>query len=423
MNSVSDKMSQKPTALSPAWLESVRQESRRKYSQSPLPLRTSHLWRYSDPAMFVSDNEAVAAPPPAIPRLSAPPAPTSAQVTVYTGATTVVSIGDQARAANVTILSLADALSTCPDLVRKYLGTIVGAEFGKFEALNSAQWRNGVFIYAPRGVQLVAPISVTHIGAEDDGWTFGRTLIALDEGAEATIIEEYASASDTAPARSNSVVEVFAEPRSKVSYVTVNRQNSHSTAYYTHRLKLSDHTTATTMAVSVGGKTLKADMGALLVGERAESRQYGLVFGSENQRFDHHTVHLHSGAHGYSNLDFKVALKDNSRSAYTGLIRVNVDTPHCEAYQSNRNLLLNPGARAESIPELEILCDEVICTHGATVGQIDPMEIFYLMSRGVDAQTATRMIVRGHVEPTLALLPSGVRERVTELVESRIAAL
>jgi Fe-S cluster assembly protein SufD len=147
---------------------------------------------------------------------------------------------------------------------------------------------------------------------------------------------------------------------------------------------------------------------------------YGVGMGVGSQRFDHHTEHVHLARNTRSNLGFKVAMTGASRSAYTGLIRIAADAAGCEAYQENRNLLLSPNARADSIPELEILNDDVRCSHGATMSSIDGEQLFYLQSRGLPRLQAIRLIVYGFLGKTLARLPQATRERVEALIAARL---
>ncbi|HEX9638569.1 MAG TPA: SufD family Fe-S cluster assembly protein, partial [Acidobacteriota bacterium] len=177
------------------------------------------------------------------------------------------------------------------------------------------------------------------------------------------------------------------------------------------------------LQASFGGSVSKFDVGAVLEGEGAESRIFGVTFGEGRQHFDHHTVHDHRAGHSHSDLDVKVVLKDRARSAYTGLIRIERDAPESEAYQENRNLLLSAGTRAESIPELEILTDAVRCTHGATVGPLDPEQIFYLRSRGLPYSEAVRMVVGGFLDATLQRVPEDLHARLEELVFNRLKEL
>ncbi|MCH7878300.1 MAG: Fe-S cluster assembly protein SufD [candidate division Zixibacteria bacterium] len=414
----------------PDWLADSRKESRKAYNASDLPIRSVHLWRYTDPALFLHSNG------------SAPVAESNADIPAYTEALSKFSDGSlsalaldnacrtfeikiaQAAAKNTpVVMTLRQAAIERPDLVQSHLGSLVGAQFGKFEALNMALWSDGIFIYIPKGAKLAEPIHLLRSGSSGEAWSYGRTLIVADEDSEVTLIDEYFSANAAISGKSNNVVELIGLSRSNIHYFAIQRNNLNSLSFYTQRSVLHDSAKTTTVFATLGAKQHKADVGTVMKGRRTESLQYGLVFGSGKQQFDHHTVHINQGANGYSNLDFKVVLKDKAHSAYTGLIRVDKHVQNCEAYQSNRNLLLTRGARAESIPELEILCDEVICTHGATVGPIDEMQLFYLMNRGIPKNEATKILVRGFVEPTLALMPDSLQGQIRRHVDQRLETL
>jgi len=171
----------------------------------------------------------------------------------------------------------------------------------------------------------------------------------------------------------------------------------------------------------LGGQLVKTDIGSELAGPGARSELVGFALGEAKQHFDHHTRHVHSSGRTWSNIEYKVAAAGRSRSSYTGLIRIEAAAPGSEAYQENRNLLLSERARADSIPELEILTDDVSCSHGATVAPVDDEQVFYLQSRGLTATLAVRLIVRGFLESTLAQVPSPLREELEELVADRLA--
>ncbi len=172
--------------------------------------------------------------------------------------------------------------------------------------------------------------------------------------------------------------------------------------------------------LSLGAKTMKLDTGTLLAGEGSEVETIGLLFGSGRQAFDHHTVHHHTAPHTNSNLDFKAVVTGRARSAYTGNITIEKEAPFSSAYQTNHNLLLSDKAQAESIPELEIKVDEVQCSHGATVGQVDPDELFYLMSRGIPEKEAVRQIVRGFLEAILQKVPAKLQDPLRRELDSRL---
>jgi len=440
-NTITDKAIAEQVALlpernaqEPQWLASLHEGAGKTYQALNLPDRTLHLWRYTDPAQFLYSEDGTKCPGATEIAPGVSPAYDTAREQLSQGLLAAVALNDSdsaikieveesAQHAGLVVMPLAEAGGKYGEIIEKYLANVIGADFGKFEALNTTLWEKGVFVYVPDNTTIEHPVHLLNRGSATTRWSFPRTLIVVGENSRLTIVDEYFSANAEVADKSNAVVEVFGGAGSDVEYVVLERNNSQTISHYTERTVLADTAQTTLVAASFGGKTHKANLGTIMQGRQTKSLQYGLVFGSGKQSFDHHTEHINRGAQGYSNLDFKIVLKDKAHSAYTGLIRVDENVANCEAYQSNRNLLLNRGAKAESIPELEILCDEVICTHGATVGPIDEMQVFYLLSRGIPRREAVKMIVRGHVEPTLKLLPESLQPRVRGYVDERLETL
>jgi Fe-S cluster assembly protein SufD len=218
----------------------------------------------------------------------------------------------------------------------------------------------------------------------------------------------------------NSVVEIYAGDASQVTYANLLRHSDGVKTYVTQRTRVGRDAEALSIFAGLGGGLSKVDAGSILKGRGAHSQLYGMAFGDKEQSFDYHTVHHHLSSKSYSNIDFKVALRDRAHSAYTGLIRIEEDALDCEAYQENRNLLLDVDTKAESIPELEILCDQVQCTHGSATGPIDPETLFYLKSRGLSDYEATKTVVSGFMEPTVSRLPPDLRDMVRKIVMTKL---
>jgi len=376
------------------WLTGSREAAKAAYGALPLPDRAGHLWRYSDPSDF----------------LPAEGAESSTRAAVQVGAI--------ARSHGLIAVPLDFAAAEMPDVVREYLGRIVPAGSGKVEALNAAAWSAGYFVRVPKGVECDEPIRIT-TGIEG-GFGASRNLILIEDGASATIVED-ACGDDAKGSRRIDVTEIFAGAGSNVRLVSLQRIGREGTLHRTQRVHLARDARAAIVMASFGAGMYKADVGCLLEGEGSESKMIGLCFGDGKQRADHHTLQDHRGPHARSDIDFRAVLGGRARSAYTGLIRIAKEAPYCEAYQENRNLLLSENARAESIPELEILTDEVRCKHGATVGPIDPDQLFYLRSRGLTPAGATRMIVSGFLEQTLTHVPEELREPIREELGRRLA--
>ncbi len=239
------------------------------------------------------------------------------------------------------------------------------------------------------------------------------------KNAKATIIDDY-SGSCPDQALINSVVELFVGDSSNIRYANTQRLDDNCKSYITQRAKLGRDAGIYSIFGALGGNVSKVNAGSVLAGKGADSRLYGILFGNDQQHFDYHTKHHHTAGETYSNIDVKVVLKDKAVSAYTGLIKINEDALNCEAYQENRNLLLNKGTRAESIPELEILCDQVSCSHGATMGPLDPEMLFYLTSRGISRDDAVKTVIGGFVEPTVQQLPAELRDVVRDIIMAKL---
>ncbi|HJO04553.1 MAG TPA: Fe-S cluster assembly protein SufD [Acidobacteriota bacterium] len=409
----------------PAWLAQWRRDAWDIYSAAPLPDRVAHLWRYSEPEKFLPDRITPLASNGAAPGDSAPDglAGNPAAVAVIEDAVLQACWIDPAwHEAGVVLTDLATAAREHEDLVRAHLGTAAGAESGKFEALNAALFAGGLFLYVPRNVRVDKPIHLFQRTRTDLAGLFGRLLIVVDEGAEATLFDEYSNGGENPRVLANSVVEGTLLPNSRLSYFNVQRWGSRTRSHARQRFLVQRDAAVTTVNIGLGGRYNKANLGNVQRGGNAQAEMIGVIFGGGQQHFDNHTEHVHEAGNSFSDMDFKVVLEDEARSVYTGLIRIDLEAPNSEAYQENRNLMLDPTCRAESIPELEILNEEVRCTHGATVGPIDEEQVYYLRTRGLRESEAERLIVEGFFGPALDRIDDDeLRERLWGHINAKLA--
>ncbi len=418
----------------PQWLRDLRHASQQAYNSTPLPRRGLHLWRYTDPFRFTVDRDSVAdtsfgenfdiVEKREMKNLD--DGHLAGLITDLGGREVKVRTGSALASAGVIVSSLSEAVTKHTDLVEQYLYQLVNRETGKFEAMNGALWNDGIFIYVPDGKQIDQPIHLLREAGLARSAQFPRLLVVVGKNARLTIIDEYGGGSfdeKDGMSYSNGAVEIFGLADSHTRYVMLQRQSSATTSYLTHRASIAQGATMLTIPLAFGGAMTKQNFGVQMIGPGAESQMFGLLFGSEYQHFDNHTLHDHRSGQTHSNIDFKVVLRDKAVSAYTGLIRIENHAKGCQAYQENRNLLLNKGTKAETIPELEILNEDVSCSHGATIGPIDPMQVFYLESRGIHHEEAVRMVVSGFVAKTLKQVPDDLRERITEFVEQRLEGI
>ncbi|TET95496.1 MAG: Fe-S cluster assembly protein SufD [Candidatus Zixiibacteriota bacterium] len=415
----------------PRWLREKRQISRKAFNSLSLPRRGLHLWRYTDPEKFLIRHGRVIDTPFAddyntvekVALSHLKQGHLSGLVTDLGGREIKVYGTEELVEKGVVVSTLSEAVDKHQELVEKYLYQLVNGQTGKFEAMNGALFNDGIFIYVPDSVTVEKPLHLLRETGRENSAHFPRLLVVVGKNAELTIIDEYGGGSvdiDRGVSNTNSAVEIFGLEESRVRYVSLQRQMAAAHSYLMHRARIERGATMLTVPLAFGASISKQNFGVILNGEGAESKMYGLLFGSEDQHFDNHTLHHHAASRTVSNIDFKVVLQDRALSAYTGLIRIDKASKTCEAYQGNRNLLLNKGTKVETIPELEILNEDVKCSHGATIGPIDPLSVFYLTSRGIDRDDAVRMIVSGFVASTLKQIPKDLRERISNFVAQRL---
>ncbi len=411
----------------PTWLYKHRKNGWDHYHQSPLPERTRHLWRYTDPAQFVIEKpeelqNLLPVIPDGLPRDIRQISPEHAafgynRSDLFTFAQLSPELADE----GIIFKDLYSAVRENGDLVENYLGRLIDPRFGKFEALNMALWNTGLFLYIPDNLVIEKPI---YLHRHPTGrFTIQRLLVIAGDNSQATIMDDYSCHCRHNGAIANSAVELYAGNSANIKYINMQRLADDNVTFMTIRSEIGQNTELYSLFGGFGSAVAKINAGVKLSGRGANSRMAGIIFADGKQHSDYHTRHHHTAGESFSDLDFKVILKDKAASAYTGLIRIEKDTANCEAYQENRNLLLNKGTRAESIPELEIMTDQVRCTHGATMGPIDREMVFYLKSRGFSQTDAMRTIVEGFVASTLGKAPEEAVQIIQHLVSEKLQAV
>jgi len=413
-----------PAKGEPEWLYRLRQEAWSNYRDLPLPNRAQHIWRYTRPQWFLPENPTTSME---LPLLTArfkeqETAPLKSEFAAFGcqhgDHLTYTQISEPLRQSGVIFQDLGTALRDHPDLLQEYLGRLVGAGFGKFEALNLALWNSGLFLYIPSGRQIEKPIYMHR--QPGPRYNYSRLLVVMGENARATIVDDYSGKVEGREFVANGAVELFLGRDSGLRYVNSQNLDKKVRSIITQRAEIGAGSEISSIFISLGGTISKYNLGTILNGRGASSRMLGMLLGNRDQHFDHHTMHHHRAPDSFSNIDFKVVLRDQALSAYTGLIRIEEKTLNCEAYQENRNLLLSRGTRAESIPELEILNDQVRCTHGATIGPLDPEMVFYLKSRGLSQDEAVQAIILGFLEPLFNQVPEDLRQMMSNLMEYKL---
>jgi len=409
----------------PRWLAALRTRAWDAFCTLPLPDRTMEEWRRTDIRLFRLEQFA----PPAPPSDGAPLPPALLTEKVELAGRTVTLDSHHVRAEldeslarqGVVFGSLDLLAAQRSDLVEPYLfARAVDFSADKFAALHAAFWSGGTFLYVPRGVAVDRPLhifSALSAGSVD----LGHALIVLDEGAEATVLAETASLDPAAAGLHCGAIEILMGPGSRLRYV--NLQNWGTGVWHFARQKAlvqRDGQLQWTIG-ALGARLAKVNQHVALVGPYAETQVSGVMFTEGRQHLSYHTLQHHQADHCRSDLLYKGALQDKSHLVWRGMIRVDRDAQKTDGYQRNDNLMLSESARADCIPGLEILADDVRCTHGATAGRVDDEQVFYALTRGFTRKEAVRMIVTGFFQQVFdrITIPS-VRDALGDAIRRRV---
>lgn len=393
----------------PGWVLERRLEAWDWFSKMELPKEKDEPWRYTDLRRMKFSFDAFF---PARPATRAEMGADARDLITAEGerggrlvqrdADVVLAELSPALAEQGVILTdIHTAIREHEDLVRDRLFAEVGAGEHVFTALHAALFCGGTFLYVPRGVAVTVPIESQRWIDEPGAAVFPHTLIVVEEGAELGYLERFRSPDLAAPGLSDGAVEIVAGQGAVVTFVSLQEFGRQVWHFQTQRAVSDRDVTLRSLVVKLGGRFSRAQVQTVLRGDRATSEMLGLYFAEERQHFDMRTLQDHAAPAATSDLLYKGALKDQSHTVYSGLIRVHPGAAKTDAYQANRNLVLSDNAKADSKPELEILNNDVRCTHGSTVGQIDEEELFYLQTRGLPRDEAERLIVDGFFEEVI----------------------
>ena len=322
------------------------------------------------------------------------------------------------------VMALGVAAREHPELVEPYLGTIVSADDDIFTATNDAGWACGAFVYVPRGVRVEAPILLSAVSAAAGTALQRRVLIVLDEGAEAEIWEQYLSADAESETLFNTVVELVVGQNARLRYVCGQDLNEKSWIFGAQRAEVARDAKLDWVAVGFGSARGRVRMETKLAGEGAEAKVTGAYAPHARQHVDFDTTQEHAAPHTLSDLAFRGILSDRSSAVWRGVIKVDPGAQQTDAFQECRNLLLSKRAHVDAIPGLEILANDVRCTHAAAIAQIDKEQLFYLRSRGLPEPQAQRLVIEGFMAELVERFEEGpVREVLAGALERRLATV
>ena len=320
-----------------------------------------------------------------------------------------------------TILSFSEAATDekFGEIFRAKLASLV--DFGKngFTALNSAFINEGAFLFVPKNTKIEAPIQLL-FATDESKISFPRVLVVADDFSEATIIETYVRADET-KYLTNAVVEISVSDEAKIKHYRVQRESHAAFHVSTTAAEVARGSVYDTTAITLGAKLSRHDVSLKFNSESGEAFVDGLYFLGEDQHHDTHSVIAHDVPNCTSHQTYKGILNDKSRGVFNGKVLVAVGASGTDGYQSNKNLLLSNDARVDTKPQLEIFNDDVKCSHGATVGQLEEEELFYLLSRGLNESLAKNLLTYGFAEEIINKIEvESIKKQLDEAILNRL---
>ncbi|MCS7174042.1 MAG: Fe-S cluster assembly protein SufD [Armatimonadetes bacterium] len=413
----------------PGWMRRYRARALNMFEALPLPGSTEEAWRRT-PAEWLLQEELLPAVEEAgtgsLPRevtdALAVEEDRSGAVVNRNGAPLLVELDPALRGKGVIFVDLRTAAREHPELLERSLGSVIRPEENKFTAQHAAYLSGGSVLYVPRNVEISRPFVYVEWLEADRIALFPHLLVILEEGAEATLVQFLRSA----PVRAGFVnlgVEIRLGDASRLRYACGQNWASEVREFGVVRAEVGRDASLASFVSAFGGSVVKDFVQVHLRGPGGSSEMLGAFFASDHQHYDYHTLQEHCAPHTTSDLLYKYAVLDAARTIFAGLIRVHPGAQRTNAFQSNRNLLLSPDARADSKPELEIMANDLRCTHGSAVSRIDEQHVFYLQSRGLTRRQAVHMMVEGFFSEVLDRLPrENLRLHLEQLVARKMGA-
>ena len=413
----------------PFWLQTLRQRSFDRFSATGFPTTRDEDWRFTNISAILQTNFQL--------NRNGHRLPTKQQVESYRIAGVVCQLtfvdgrfvpqlsSPAALPTGVTVASLAAQLASKPQQVEPHLGRYLNTQRDPFAALNTAFLEDGGFVDIAKNTVLEEPIHLLFVSTAHEAPTMShpRNLIVVEEGSHATIIEEYVSLGGV-EALCNTATELIAGDSAVVSHYMIERENVEAFNVSTLRMEESRNANIASHSVLIGGALVRNNVHPVLAGEGGECLINGLFIGNGRQHLDNYMLVEHAQPHCGSRQFYNGILDGSAHGVFHGRIIVHKNAQRTDAKQTNRNLLLSDQAQIDTKPQLEIYADDVKCTHGATIGQIEENPLFYLRSRGIDEASARRLLLLAFASECLGRMKEGpARNHVETLIHAQLLNL
>jgi Fe-S cluster assembly protein SufD len=414
----------------PDWFLDQQREAWKQFESLPPPTRKDPAWRFSNVGILDLTPFQISAPLSEDDRKNV--LEYSRGLDQFAGRMIFANdqlverdvVSEELKRRGVIFQPLDRAIVEHADLFRKYfMSTDATLGSAKFAALHKALVSSGTFLFVPRGLEIELPIEIFHWLRHDHMSVFPHLLLVADELAKVTVIEHFRSCDQRVAGFACGVNDLIAGPGAKVTYVCAQNWAENVIALQMNSTTVDHDASAMSLNLHLGGKYSRFESLSRLIGEGGRSDLLAVAVAKHQQEFDARTLQDHISPHTASDLLYKNALDDRARTTFGGLIRVEPHAHFTDAYQKVRNLLLSDDSEANSMPGLEILADNVRCTHGATSGQIDEDELFYLHTRGIPTRVAQRLLVTGFLDEVIQRLNHpAIGDHLHRLIENKFAA-
>jgi Fe-S cluster assembly protein SufD len=387
----------------PGWLADLKREAWARFKALPMPKHGDESWRFASTDTLALDGFSYS-DASTLERGPARPVITCAGCLdfsddYFAGAH---PLSEDLVKRGVVFMPLEKAVVEHGDLVRNYLfGHMPNLGSAKFEALHIALFSTGVFLYVPKGVEVTLPLAALHEATLEGGSVFPHTLVVADEGSSVAVFDVYRSRSDNTRHFACAATDLVALKGAKIRHRTLQTWSRGALAFHLGSLTVQRDASLDSIDINLGGGHVRQEQHGRIVGRGGDIRMHSLTLADGNREIDQRTLQTHSAEDGKSDLLYKNVLLDKAHTIFSGLIRVDREAQRTDAFQTNRNLLLSPDADANSLPGLEILANDVKCSHGASTGQLDQNQLFYLLARGVPKKKAYELLVMGFFEEVL----------------------
>ena len=424
-----DSFSRLTVEDTPAWLRDLRDNAFVRFSKVGFPTSRDEDWRFTNLAAFVrtpfrlaqrrevriTDSDLGAW------RLK----DAAAQIVFVDGHFEPALSKLNPLPKGVEIDGLKQAIANQEQTVSDHLGRYLDIERDPFSALNTSFAEDGAFVHVRKGVVVESPIHLLFISTSSDEpeMTHPRNLIFIEEGAQASFVEEYVSWGTETPALSNAATELVVGQDANVAHILIEREHLKTYNFSTLRIQQARSANVASHSLLLGGALVRNNVHPVLAGEGAECLINGLFLGSGRQLLDNYMLVEHASPHCASRQFYNGILDDQSHGVFHGRIIVHKDAQKTDAKQTNRNLLLSDDAQIDTKPQLEIYADDVKCTHGATIGQIEESALFYLRSRGISEPEARRILLQAFAGECLDRISGAAREYCSAIMIERLQSL